>query len=242
MLDFWHSGQGEGLSGCDSPHVLGGHGDHAVHQQLGRPAGGKSLPVRVGAPFRHRAEGGVKPRAVYLTSWEAARHGVLCQDEGPVFDMRPSTSRGAGSNLEHIEEELLDYDEEVEAQVASVPKGGMMETPRVVQKVVQRDHPGGRRQELVVGNLPRGEDYGLVSVELGAVDAIQNADRVICGLVGKDRGKGSVDASIQVGINSDDVSGKSEVSWGIGSEVLGKPDMVKAGDGQVGQLLRRVKV
>ncbi|KAJ1156592.1 hypothetical protein NDU88_009310 [Pleurodeles waltl] len=91
----------------------------------------------------------------------------------------------------------------------------MMETTRVVQKVVQRDHLGGRRQELVVGNLPRGEDYGLVSVELGGGrvrpgDAIQNADKVICGLVGKERGKGSVDASTQVGINSDDVSDKSE--------------------------------
>ncbi|KAJ1091667.1 hypothetical protein NDU88_004784 [Pleurodeles waltl] len=91
-----------------------------------------------------------------------------------------------------------------------------METPRVVQKVVHLDHPVGRRQEVIVGNLPTGEDYGLVSVELGggsvgSVDAIKNADRVICGLVGKDQGKVSVDASIQVGINSDDVSGKSEV-------------------------------
>ncbi|KAJ1143174.1 hypothetical protein NDU88_009485 [Pleurodeles waltl] len=89
MLDFWQSGQGEGLAGCDSPHVLSGHGDHAVHQQLSRPAGVKSLPVRVGAPVRHRAEGRLKPRVVYPTSQETARHGVLGQSDDPVFDVRP---------------------------------------------------------------------------------------------------------------------------------------------------------
>ncbi|KAJ1156591.1 hypothetical protein NDU88_009309 [Pleurodeles waltl] len=73
MLDFWQSGQGVGLAGCDSHHVLVRHGDHAVHQQLGRLAGVKSLLVRVAAPVRHRAEGRVKPRAVYPTSWVAAR-------------------------------------------------------------------------------------------------------------------------------------------------------------------------
>ncbi|KAJ1198724.1 hypothetical protein NDU88_002563 [Pleurodeles waltl] len=99
----------------------------------------------------------------------------------------------------------------------------MMETPRVIKKVVQCDRPVGRRQELVVGNLPRGEDYRLDPVELGggsvgSVDAIKNTDRVTCGLVGNDHGKGSVDASIQVGINSDVVSGKSDVGLGIGPE------------------------
>ncbi|KAJ1118601.1 hypothetical protein NDU88_006791 [Pleurodeles waltl] len=117
MLDFWQPGQDEGLAGCDSPHVLGGNGDHAVHQQVRRLAGVQSLP-----------------------------------SVDPVFDVRPSTSRGTGSNLEHIEEELLDYDEEVETPVASVPKGCVKETPRVVQS----DHRRGRRQELVIGNLQRG--------------------------------------------------------------------------------------
>ncbi|KAJ1138395.1 hypothetical protein NDU88_004781 [Pleurodeles waltl] len=135
MLDFWQPGQDEGLAGCDSPHVLGGHGDHAVHQQFGRLAGVQSLPVRVGAPVGHRAEGRVKPRVVYPTSWDAARQGTLGQSVDPVFDVRPSTSRGTGSNLEHIEEELFDYDEEVETPVASVPKGCVKEMPRVVQKV-----------------------------------------------------------------------------------------------------------
>ncbi|KAJ1198723.1 hypothetical protein NDU88_002562 [Pleurodeles waltl] len=90
-LDFWQSGQGEGLSGCDNPHVLGGHKGHAVHQQLGRPAGGKTLPVRVGAPFGHRVEGRVKPGAVYLTSQEASRHGVLGHDDCPGVSVRIST-------------------------------------------------------------------------------------------------------------------------------------------------------
>ncbi|KAJ1128350.1 hypothetical protein NDU88_006729 [Pleurodeles waltl] len=228
---------GEGLPGCDNPRVLGGHEDHAVHQQLGRPAGGKSLLVRVGTPVGHRVEGRVKPRAVHLTSQEASGHGVLGQETCPGFSVWPSTSRGAGLNLEHIEEEQLDYDEEVEAHEVAVPTGGMVETSRVIKKAVQCDRPVGRNQELVVGNFPSGEDYGLDPIGLGGgrvglVDAKKNSDRVLCGVVGVDHGKGSVDASIQVGIDSKFVSGKSDVSLGIGSEVPGKSDVAKAGDGK----------
>ncbi|KAJ1149933.1 hypothetical protein NDU88_002731 [Pleurodeles waltl] len=109
--------------------------------------------AQVGAPIRHRAEGRVKSGEVYPTSREAAGHGALGQGDDPVFDARPSTSRGASASLEHVEKELLDYDKEVEEHVASVPRGDWMEMPRVVRKVVQRDHLGGHRQELVAGNL-----------------------------------------------------------------------------------------
>ncbi|KAJ1151919.1 hypothetical protein NDU88_004698 [Pleurodeles waltl] len=116
MLAFWQSDQGEGLAGYDSPHVSGGLGDQTVHQQLGRLAGVQSLPVKVGAPIRHRAEGRVKFGAAYPTSQEAAGHGALGQGDD------------------------LDYDKEVEEHVTSVPRGDWMEMPRVVRKVVQGDH------------------------------------------------------------------------------------------------------
>ncbi|KAJ1139389.1 hypothetical protein NDU88_005762 [Pleurodeles waltl] len=163
----WVPRVGKCLPGCDNHHVLGRHGDYTAHQWLGWLADGKSLPVRVGAPFGHWLEGRVKPGAVHLTSREAAGHGVLGQDTCPGFGVRPSTSRGAGSNLEHIEEELLDYDEEEEAHEVAMQTSGMVETPKVIKKAVQCGRPVGRQQELVVGNLPRGEDYRLDPIGLG---------------------------------------------------------------------------
>ncbi|KAJ1105822.1 hypothetical protein NDU88_003226 [Pleurodeles waltl] len=214
VLDFWQSDQGEVLAGCESPHVSGGHGVQTVHQQFGQLAGVQSLPVKVGAPLRHWAEGRVKSGSVYPTSREAAGHGALGQGDDPVFDVRPSTSWGASASLERVEEELLDYDEEVEEHVASVPRDDSMETPRVVRKVVQGDHLGGHRRELVAGNLPRGDEGVLVSVGFGGGregfgDTIQKVGKGICG-VAKEQSKGSVDASIQVGLVSDNGSGKSE--------------------------------
>ncbi|KAJ1105808.1 hypothetical protein NDU88_003212 [Pleurodeles waltl] len=73
--------------------VLGGPGERTVHQQFGQLADVQSLPVKVGAPFRHQAEGRVKPGAVYLTSRDAAGAGSLGQGVDPVVDVRPSTSR-----------------------------------------------------------------------------------------------------------------------------------------------------
>ncbi|KAJ1130708.1 hypothetical protein NDU88_009058 [Pleurodeles waltl] len=112
------------------------------------------------------------------------------------------------------EEELLDYDEEVEEHVASVPRGDLKETPRVVRKVVQGNHFGVRCRELVAGNLQRGEEGVLVSVGFGGGregfgDAIQKVSRGICG-VAKEQRKGSVDASIQVDLVPDTGAGKSE--------------------------------
>ncbi|KAJ1144199.1 hypothetical protein NDU88_010501 [Pleurodeles waltl] len=199
-LDFWQSVQGEGPTGCDAPHVLGGHGERTVHQQFGRLADVQSLPVKVGAPFRHQAEGRVKPRG---TSREAAGAGSLGQCDDPVVDVRPSTSRGAGASFESIEEELLDYDDEVEEHVTYVQRGDNMKKPRVVPKVVLGDHVGVRHRELVAGSLPRGEEGVFISVGLGGVregvgDATQKVDKDICGVTNEQR-KGRVDRSIQAG-------------------------------------------
>ncbi|KAJ1208129.1 hypothetical protein NDU88_003518 [Pleurodeles waltl] len=168
---------------------------------VGRLADVQSLPVKVKAPFRHRAEGRVKPGTVYLTSREAAGAGSMRQCDDPVVDVRPSTSRGAGVSLERIEVELLDYDDEVEEHVTSVQRGDAMK-PRVIPKVVQGDHIGVRHLELVAGSLPRGEKGVFVSVGLGGVregvgDATQKVGKDICGVTNEQR-KGRVDASIQV--------------------------------------------
>ncbi|KAJ1097747.1 hypothetical protein NDU88_002864 [Pleurodeles waltl] len=198
-------------SGCDTPHVSGGHGERTVHRQFGQLAGVQSLPVKVGEPFRHRAEGRVKSGVVYPTLREAAGAGALGQDDDPLFEVRPSTSRGAGASLDRIEEELLDYDDEVEEHVMSVPRGDAMETPRVVPKVVQGDHFGGRRRELVAGNLARGEEGVLVSVGFGGGregfgDAIQKVGKDVCGVAHEQR-KSRVEASIQVGLVPDTGAG-----------------------------------
>ncbi|KAJ1207938.1 hypothetical protein NDU88_003328 [Pleurodeles waltl] len=80
--------QVEGPSGCDT-YVLGGHGERSSHQQFGRLAGEQSLPVKVRAPFEHRAEGRVKPGAVYPTSGEVAGVGPLGQ-QSESEDEQPS--------------------------------------------------------------------------------------------------------------------------------------------------------
>ncbi|KAJ1145184.1 hypothetical protein NDU88_011475 [Pleurodeles waltl] len=97
--------QVEGPSGCDTSHVLGGHGERSCHRQLGRLAGEQSLPVKVRAPLEHRAEGRVKPGAVYPTSQELAGVVPLGQ-RNDSEDVQPSTSRGAGGGLYRVEEEF----------------------------------------------------------------------------------------------------------------------------------------
>ncbi|KAJ1092756.1 hypothetical protein NDU88_005866 [Pleurodeles waltl] len=167
-LDFWQPGHGASQSGCDSPHVLGRHEDYLATRRLGRPACGKSLPLRVEAPLGHRIEEKVKPRAVRLTSWDASGYGVGGHDICPGTRVLHSTSRGAGLTMERLEEELLDYEEEEEVQEVerghqrAVQTGGTLKIPQVVnKKAVQSDRLVGRRhQELVAGNLPRGEEYG----------------------------------------------------------------------------------
>ncbi|KAJ1116219.1 hypothetical protein NDU88_004437 [Pleurodeles waltl] len=154
-LDFRQADQIEGPSGCDTSHVLGGHGERSSHWQLGQLAGEQSLPVKVRAPLEHRAEGRVKPRAVYPTSQELAGDGPLGQ-RSDSDDVQPSTSRGAGGGLYHVEE-LLEYDDDVDEAVLSMQRGEVTKSG-AVPRVVQGDHSGAHRRELVAGNLPRGEE------------------------------------------------------------------------------------
>ncbi|KAJ1152790.1 hypothetical protein NDU88_005565 [Pleurodeles waltl] len=143
-------------SGCDASHVLGEHGERPSHRQFGRLTGEQSLPVKVRAPLTHQAEGRVKPGAVYPTSRELAGVGPLGQRSG-LEDVQSSTSQGAGGGLYPIEEELLDYDDDVEEEVLPIQQGDVVKS-RDVPRVVQGDHSGAHRQELVAGNLPRGEE------------------------------------------------------------------------------------
>ncbi|KAJ1135674.1 hypothetical protein NDU88_002112 [Pleurodeles waltl] len=152
-LDFWQPGHGAYQSGCDSPHVLGGHADYKANQRLGRPTGVMCLPVRVGAPLEHWVEGRVKPGAGRPTSRDAAVHGVGGKATCPGTAVRPSTSHGAGLNLEHVEEELLDYEEEEEVHEVAVQTGGPVERPKVNKRAVQGDRMVGHHQDLVAGNL-----------------------------------------------------------------------------------------
>ncbi|KAJ1217463.1 hypothetical protein NDU88_005057 [Pleurodeles waltl] len=78
-------------------------------QRLGRPACGKSLPVRAGAPLGHWIEEKVKPGAVRLTLRDASGYGVGGQDICAGTGVLPSNTRGAGFTMEQFEEELLDY-------------------------------------------------------------------------------------------------------------------------------------
>ncbi|KAJ1173078.1 hypothetical protein NDU88_004920 [Pleurodeles waltl] len=149
-MDFWESGQGEVIPGCDTSRFLGGHGKVTVHRQSGRLAGGQSLPVKVRAPSGHRLERRVKSGAVYPTSREPDVPGSLGQGADSVFDEQPSTSHGASARFECLEEELLDYDEDVEEQVMPASKGVVKETPHTVPKVVRGDHFGNRHQDMVV--------------------------------------------------------------------------------------------
>ncbi|KAJ1175153.1 hypothetical protein NDU88_000444 [Pleurodeles waltl] len=161
------SEQGEVISGCDTSRFLGGHGEVTVHQQFGRLAGSQSLPVKVRAPSRHHFEGRVKSGAVYPTSREPDGLGSLGQGADSVFDEQPSTSRGSSARVECLEEELLDYNEEVEEQVMPASNGVVKETP--VPKVVWGDRFGSRRRDTVAGSLPRGEEARSVSVGFGGV-------------------------------------------------------------------------
>ncbi|KAJ1216724.1 hypothetical protein NDU88_004323 [Pleurodeles waltl] len=95
-LDFWQPVNGASQSGCDSPHVLGGHEDQVATRLLGQPACGKRLPVRVGAFSGHRLEERARPGAVRLTPGDVSSPGSGIQDFCPGAEEVPSTSRGAG--------------------------------------------------------------------------------------------------------------------------------------------------
>ncbi|KAJ1124602.1 hypothetical protein NDU88_003051 [Pleurodeles waltl] len=144
-LDVSQPVSGEGTSGCDTPHASGGRGAQAIYRPSGRMVGDQSLPVKVRAPSEHRPEGRVRSGAVRPTSG----------DSTGVYEAQPSTSQGAGAGWADWEEELLDYDEDLEEPVTSRKRVMVAgEAPGVV--------PGGhvpeQSHELSAGNLPRGEE------------------------------------------------------------------------------------
>ncbi|KAJ1083452.1 hypothetical protein NDU88_003611 [Pleurodeles waltl] len=104
------------------------------------------MPVKVRAPSGHRLEGRVKSGAVYPTSREPVVPGSLGQGADSVFDEEPSTSRGASARFECLDEELLDYDEDVEEQVIPASKGVVRE-----QHTLSRRWSGAITLGIVVG-------------------------------------------------------------------------------------------
>ncbi|KAJ1123584.1 hypothetical protein NDU88_002052 [Pleurodeles waltl] len=146
--------------------VFTGNRQTTVHRQFERLTGVQSLPVKVRAPSRHQVEGRVKSRAVYPTSRETYGSGSLGQGADSVFDVQPSTSRGAGASVEYLEEELLDYEDEVDEHVTPVLSGVVKEAPQAIPKVVRGVHFGSCRRDTVAGSLPRGEEGISVSWDL----------------------------------------------------------------------------
>ncbi|KAJ1169364.1 hypothetical protein NDU88_001257 [Pleurodeles waltl] len=142
-LDFWQQESGEGPSGCDTSHAYSGHGVQVGHRRSGRVVGDQSLPVKVRVPSEHRAEGRVRSGAVHPTSGE--RIGAA--------DAQPSTSQGAGVGWAYDDEELLDYEEELEEPVTSNTR---VVVAREAPDVAQGGHVPAQRHELSAGNLPRG--------------------------------------------------------------------------------------
>ncbi|KAJ1178761.1 hypothetical protein NDU88_004003 [Pleurodeles waltl] len=151
-LDFWQPGQGAYQSGCDSPHVSGGHEDYKGNQRFGRLSGVEQLPVRVGAPLGHRDEVRAKPGAVRATLREAAVQGSGSSDTGPGIAKSSSASQGASSQSE-LGEELLEYDEEEAVHEVAVQIGAPVEKTRTSKWAVWGNRLVGRHQELVAGNL-----------------------------------------------------------------------------------------
>ncbi|KAJ1193009.1 hypothetical protein NDU88_002315 [Pleurodeles waltl] len=217
-LDLWQPNSGEGTSGCDTSHGLGGHGVQAIYRQSGRIVGDQSLTVKVRAPSEHRHEGRVRSGAVHLTSREAA---------GPV-EAQPSTSRSTGADWDALDEELLDYEDEVEVPVMSKKR---VVVAGEVPGVVQGGHVPDHHQERSAGSLPRGEE-GFVgfSRRHDGGDNSGNLSRANVSNVtrGSREFQSKVDASIQVSAVTE-TEGKKEVSGGNGDESLEKDESGEGG-------------
>ncbi|KAJ1188807.1 hypothetical protein NDU88_005564 [Pleurodeles waltl] len=213
-------------SGCDAPRFPGGQSESKVHQEAGRPSGGQSVTVKVRAPLGHRREGKVKSGAVYPTARESVLSGPLGQRAGSVFDEQPSTTPGASTRFESPDEEWLDYEEDVEEQVIPALKSVVREATQSVPEVVRGDRFGNHHRDMAVGNLPRGEEFGLGSVNFGVerqvgVGTGTNVGSVVGGLVSR---KGGVDVLIQVDSDPGNGAGKSEVGLDMVSGGVPKED------------------
>ncbi|KAJ1115417.1 hypothetical protein NDU88_003641 [Pleurodeles waltl] len=187
---------------------------------FGRRSGVQQLPVRVEAPLGHRAEVRAKPRAVRLTLRDAAVQGSGGSDAGHGIAESSSASQGASLQLE-LGEELLDYEEEEEVHEVAVQTGAPVEKPRMSKRAVQGDRLVGCHQELVAGNLLRGEDFGYETgraevgyVGLGEAGLSSGRSQAVV-----DHGKGNVDVAIQVGVGEEPVA---DIPRGCGFEQPGE--------------------
>ncbi|KAJ1205647.1 hypothetical protein NDU88_001075 [Pleurodeles waltl] len=187
-LDFWQPDSGGGTSGCDTSHVSGGRGVQAIYRRSGRMVGDQSLPVKVWAPSEHRHEGRVRSGAV---------HPTLRERDGPD-EAQPSTSQGAGAGWAYLDEELLDYEEELEVPVTSKKR---VVVAGEVPGVVQGGHVPAHCQEVSAGNLPRGEEGFVGSLRLHeGRDSFGDLSRakVLKAMGGSREIRNTVDASIQL--------------------------------------------
>ncbi|KAJ1084552.1 hypothetical protein NDU88_004699 [Pleurodeles waltl] len=179
--------------------------------------GGWSVKVR--APSEHRHEGRVRSGAVHPTSRE--RDGL---DEA-----QPSTSQGAGAGCAYLDEELLDYEEELE--VPDTAKKWVMVVAGEVPGVVQGGHVPAHRQEVSAGSLPRGEEGFVRSLLLHeGRDSFGDSTwaKVSKAMGGSRAIRNTVEASIQVSAVTE-VEGKSEVSGGTGDGSLLKGESGEGG-------------
>ncbi|KAJ1180007.1 hypothetical protein NDU88_005235 [Pleurodeles waltl] len=150
------SGLGAPQSGCDGTHALDGREDQSTGR-LGRPGCIQRMSVRVGAPSGHRLEERVQSGAVRLTSVEATGPGLGIQKFYPLPERVPSTIQDAVvAEQEAIEDELLDYEEEEEAEEIhsghqrAVQKGTTQVVAREAnKKVVQSDRRVGRDRQVL---------------------------------------------------------------------------------------------
>ncbi|KAJ1180691.1 hypothetical protein NDU88_005908 [Pleurodeles waltl] len=166
--DGFSLGVEEDGAGCDAHRFTGGRSEVTVHQEACRPSGGQSLPVKVTAPLVHRKEGRVKSGAVYPTARESVVPGLLGHGAGSVLDEQPSTSRGARARLESQDEEWLDFEEEVEERAIPVSNSVVKKATPAVPEVVRGDRSGNRHQEIA-GNLPRGEVWMGIGMNIGVL-------------------------------------------------------------------------
>ncbi|KAJ1192037.1 hypothetical protein NDU88_001349 [Pleurodeles waltl] len=186
-LDVSQPVSGEGTSGCDTPHASGGHGAQAIYRPSGQMVGDQSLLVKVQAPSEHRPEGRVRSRAVRPTS----------RDSTGAYEAQPSTSQGAGAGWAYWDEDLLNYEEDLEEPVRS--RNRVVVTGEV-PGVVQGGHVPEQSHELSAGNLPRGEEglVGFLRMQQGW-DSFGSLSRARASKgMGAGELKSKVDASIQV--------------------------------------------
>ncbi|KAJ1108575.1 hypothetical protein NDU88_005951 [Pleurodeles waltl] len=171
--------------------------------------------------FEHRAEGRVKLGAVYPTLRELAGVGPLGQRSDSEV-VQPSTSRGTGGSLSRVEEELLDYDEDVDETVMSMQRGEVTKSG-AVPGVVQGDHSGVHRRDLVAGNLPRGDKESYVSFGSKGVrevvrSTLRKGVQEFRGGITEQR-MSKVEVSIRVSLVME-ADGKSEVALGALTELM----------------------